>query len=538
MSDKNSSTFRASIPSLFESTILDQSPSFADAHEQLLTATTTGDHKLKLEGGISKKYQKSPFELVNNNDVGDKTLTMPEVKTDDYSERPLSLTKKSSKQIIPEEIGNEEITENEGNLNRILNIRSIRDSRPNRTDCPTFRANVPSLLFESTIHDQSLNEEDEQNYASEAVSTPTTIPNKCPTFRANISSSLFESTINTCTDTSTPFQKNCPTFRANIPSLLFESTILDQSLNEEASKSTTLPNKCPTFRASIPSFFESTIYQDSQVVDDRAQSHDFETSGPSTSTNFPIPCSSLNKNRFVLIKGTPCKVRELTRPLAQQFFEVENIENNPSPTSSNNVDDRQSINMPSILSNSEQTFFEKSPTPSQAKISLFQTDQTLDIYDDETDGMNVEEAEEKNLSQSSDFYPSPSPKHFLHTVCIKKPPRLTYQPKLIRPDPESPSVVQLGLRRSKRNRLPALQHHLGQRAIYKVDNDGNRVLVGATEVEPKDNPCKKYGVLDIVKAAEKENEAKKFKMRTRSQMKQRRQERFKHELSKVKEEDE
>jgi len=33
-------------------------------------------------------------------------------------------------------------------------------------------------------------------------------------------------------------------------------------------------------------------------------------------------------------------------------------------------------------------------------------------------------------------------------------------------------------------------------------------LVGATEVEPKDNPCKKYGVLDIVKAAEKENEAK------------------------------
>jgi len=97
-----------------------------------------------------------PFELANNNDVGDKRLTMSEVKTDDYSERPLSLTKKSSKQIIPEEIGNEEITENEGNLNRILNIRSIRDSRPNRTDCPTFRANVPSLLFESTIHDQSL----------------------------------------------------------------------------------------------------------------------------------------------------------------------------------------------------------------------------------------------------------------------------------------------------------------------------------------------------------------------------------------------
>nr|CAD2139364.1 unnamed protein product [Meloidogyne enterolobii] len=535
MSDKNSSTFRASIPSLFESTIFDQSQSVVDAHNQLLTPTTAGDHKLKQEGGISKKYQKSPFELVNNNDVGDKTLTMSEAKTDDYSERPLSLTKKSSKQIIPEEIGNEEITENEGNLNRILNIRSIRDSMPNRTDCPTFRANVPSLLFESTIHDQTLNEEDEQDYASEAVSTPTTIPNKCPTFRANISS-LFESTINTCTDTSTPFQKNCPTFRANIPSLLFESTILDQSLNEEANKTPTPPNKCPTFRASIPSFFESTICQDS-VVDDRAQSHDFETAGPSTSTNFPKPCSSLNKNQFVLIKGTPCKVRELIRPSAQQSFETENIENNPSPNSSYNFDDRRSINMPSILSNSEQTFFEKSPTPSQAKISLFQADQTLDIYDDETDGGKVEEAEEKDLSQSSNFYASP-PKHFLHTVCINKPPRLTYQPKIIRPDPESPSVVQLGLRRSKRNRLPPLQHHLGQKAIYEIDMDGNRVLVGATEVEPKDNLCKKYGVLNIVKAAEKEDEAKKFKRRTQSIMKRRRQERFKHELSKVKEEDE
>uniref|UniRef100_A0A915NR76 Uncharacterized protein n=1 Tax=Meloidogyne floridensis TaxID=298350 RepID=A0A915NR76_9BILA len=102
-----------------------------DAHKQLLVATATGDHKALLKPPLVviempelPPNAKLPFELANNNDVGDKRLTMPKVKTDDYSERPLSLTKKSSKQ---EEIGNEEITENEGNLNRILNIRSIRD---------------------------------------------------------------------------------------------------------------------------------------------------------------------------------------------------------------------------------------------------------------------------------------------------------------------------------------------------------------------------------------------------------------------------
>nr|CAD2139405.1 unnamed protein product [Meloidogyne enterolobii] len=105
-----------------------------DAHKQLLVATATGDHKALLKPPLVviempelPPNAKLPFELANNNDAGDKRLTMSQIKTDDYSERPLSLTKKSSKQIIPEEIGNEEITENEGNLNRILNIRSIRD---------------------------------------------------------------------------------------------------------------------------------------------------------------------------------------------------------------------------------------------------------------------------------------------------------------------------------------------------------------------------------------------------------------------------
>ncbi|KAL7076213.1 hypothetical protein ACQ4LE_004672 [Meloidogyne hapla] len=104
----------------------------ADAHKQLLTATATGDHKALLKPPLVviampelPPNVKLPFELDNNNNVGDKSLTIPKIKIDDYQERPLSLTKKSPKQTFPDV--NEEITENEGNLNRILNIRSIRD---------------------------------------------------------------------------------------------------------------------------------------------------------------------------------------------------------------------------------------------------------------------------------------------------------------------------------------------------------------------------------------------------------------------------
>ena len=97
----------------------------------------------------------------------------------------------------------------------------------------------------------------------------------------------------------------------------------------------------------------------------------------------------------------------------------------------------------------------------------------------------------------------------------------------VRPDPESPSVVQHGLRRSKRTRLPRLQSHLGQKALYEVDNDGSkqirvninksntsvnitkdRILVGASEVVLKDPRLKKYRVMDTVVAAEKEQETK------------------------------
>jgi hypothetical protein len=83
------------------------------------------------------------------------------------------------------------------------------------------------------------------------------------------------------------------------------------------------------------------------------------------------------------------------------------------------------------------------------------------------------------------------------------------------------------LRRSKRTRLPRLQSHLGQRAVYEVDKDGSkqiklinpkhllctnttkdRILVGASEVVLKDPRLKKYRVLDTVVASEKEQETK------------------------------
>ncbi|KAF7638536.1 hypothetical protein Mgra_00001912 [Meloidogyne graminicola] len=115
---------------------------------------------------------------------------------------------------------------------------------------------------------------------------------------------------------------------------------------------------------------------------------------------------------------------------------------------------------------------------------------------------------------------------------------------MIRPDPQSPSIIQNNLRRSTRTRLPCLQHHLGQRAIYEVDKDGmganayeawiraekqkftiNRNLVGATQVEVKDKRLNSFGTLDVVTAAEKEKEKKLRKRKTKALMKKRRNER-------------
>ncbi|KAL3081909.1 hypothetical protein niasHT_037087 [Heterodera trifolii] len=101
---------------------------------------------------------------------------------------------------------------------------------------------------------------------------------------------------------------------------------------------------------------------------------------------------------------------------------------------------------------------------------------------------------------------SPVCKHFRHTILVKKSPKLVYKPKLIVPDPESPSVLQLGLRRSKRSRLPRLLAHMGQTAKYERDKDGNQVLVGATELVVKDRFLKKHRVADSVTASLKEQQ--------------------------------
>uniref|UniRef100_A0A1I8B3D0 BZIP domain-containing protein n=1 Tax=Meloidogyne hapla TaxID=6305 RepID=A0A1I8B3D0_MELHA len=386
--------------------------------------------------------------------------------------------------------------------------------------------------------------EQNHDFSTGDVGASSSCPNECPSFHANIPPSLFDSTILnqsqdvadahrqllTATDTgdhghdNNDFEDKSLTipeikmgdYQERPLSLTENEGNLNRILNIRS-----IREDCPTFRPSIPSsLFVSTIPDNSIYGAGNEQDHDFSTGSVGASSSSPKNFS-LRKNKFFLTKRTPCKVRELIRrPYVQSS-------NDLSPTSSN-IEDRPHIDI-SMPSHAEQTLSEKFLSPPQAKISLVQAEQ--DIYDDGTQ-------DEANFSQSSDFYHSPSPQHFLHNVCISKPPELTYQPKLIRPDPQSPSVVQQGLRRSKRNRLPALQHHLGQRPIYEVDKDGNRVLVGATEVEPKDNRLKAYGVLDIVTAADKENEAKNFKRRTRSLMKKRRQERCKHELSKVKEEDE
>uniref|UniRef100_A0A0N4ZH52 RING-type domain-containing protein n=1 Tax=Parastrongyloides trichosuri TaxID=131310 RepID=A0A0N4ZH52_PARTI len=78
---------------------------------------------------------------------------------------------------------------------------------------------------------------------------------------------------------------------------------------------------------------------------------------------------------------------------------------------------------------------------------------------------------------------------FRKKILIIKPPRI------IKPNEDRNQF--LGLRRSKRNRIPVLNNAINQRPIYKRDKNGDLTLVGVTEVVVEDPFFVEYGTLDF-----------------------------------------
>uniref|UniRef100_A0A914HIF8 glutamate--tRNA ligase n=1 Tax=Globodera rostochiensis TaxID=31243 RepID=A0A914HIF8_GLORO len=387
------------------------------------------------------------------------------------------------------------------------------------SDFPTFRANLPSTFFRCSVDESSASFD-------------------FPTFRANLPSTFFRCSVD---ESSASFENNdFPTFRANLPSF-FSRCSVDESPRSLRN------SDFPTFRANLPSSFFR------RSVDESSASFDFPTFRANLPSTF-FRCSvdessaSFENNDFPTFRANlpstffRCSVDESSASFENNDFPTFRA-NLPSSFSRCSVDESprslRNSDFPTFRANLPSSFFRRSVDESSASLenNNFPTFRATSVDESSQSLRNTDFPTFRGPSSlfqtSVDESPkSPACKHFRHTVLVEKSPKLAYKPKLIRPNPASPSVVQLGLRRSQRTRLPRLLSHMGQKAQYKHDKDG--ILVGVSEVVVNDRLLKKHRMLDIVTASRKEQESKHRKQIAK---RKRRCQRTMHHISEVDEEE-
>ncbi|KAI1700659.1 hypothetical protein DdX_16579 [Ditylenchus destructor] len=123
--------------------------------------------------------------------------------------------------------------------------------------------------------------------------------------------------------------------------------------------------------------------------------------------------------------------------------------------------------------------------------------------------------------ESDDSLDSPKIKHIVIRASPKKKPReyVLAAPKIQRNNPDSPSIVEYGLRRSNRNRVRRLDPGHLQKPIYERDASGNETLVGVGIRVVHNNLLTKHKTADPQTAFEMERQMQQRKKLERGKKK-------------------